>query len=319
MPSTVPPAVPTACLVDASPYAFRAFFSLPESLCDREGRPMGAVYGFAGFLLKLLADERPSHLAVTFDRSLTTSFRNRLYPAYKAQRDLPPPDLERQLVRCEEVARALGAATFADDLYEADDLIGTLCPPLVAAGISVLVVSTDKDLAQLVRDRDEGGAAVTLVEPGKGTRLDGVGVQAAFGVRPDQIPDLLGLAGDPVDNIPGVPGIGRKTAAALLARFDHLDDLYDRLAEVAGCGLRGAASLQVKLTAGREAAFLSRELATISRRAPVTAGPDDLRYLGADREAVEVLFAELAFGRIKERIPLWRDGAALESERGGLE
>lgn len=307
----------TACLVDASPYVFRAFFSLPDSLRDRRGNPMGAVYGFAGFLLKLLADERPSHLAVAFDRSLNSSFRNQAYPAYKQQRDLPPPDLERQLLRCEEVAAALGAATFADDLYEADDLLATLCDRLlraVAAGeedLDLLVVSTDKDLAQLVCDAPAapGGrraGSVALLEPGKGTRFTAAGVQEAFGVRPAQIPDLLGLAGDPVDNIPGIAGIGRKTAAALLARFSDLDDLYARLDEVPTSGLRGAQGLHRRLAEGREAALLSRRLATVARDAPVAASPGDLRYRGADREAVERLFDELGFGRIRERIQTWR-------------
>ncbi len=305
---------PTACLVDASPYVFRAFFSLPDSLRDKSGNPMGAVYGFASFLLKLIAEQRPSHLAVAFDRSLNSSFRNQFYPAYKAQRDLPPADLERQLVLCEEVAAALGAATFADDLYEADDLIGTLCdrllPDRVArAELDVLVVSTDKDLAQLVRDAAPPNAAgnIALLEPGKGTLFRAAEVRQVFGVRPEQVPDLLGLAGDPVDNIPGVAGIGRKTAAALLELFADLDDLYGRLDAVLDAGLRGAKGLHQRLAGGREVAFLSRRLATIARDAPVAAGPGDLLYRGADRARVEALFEELGFGRIRERIPLWHE------------
>ncbi|HYH45540.1 MAG TPA: 5'-3' exonuclease H3TH domain-containing protein [Thermoanaerobaculia bacterium] len=308
----------TACLVDASPYVFRAFFSLPDSLRDKRGNPMGAVYGFASFLLKLIAEQKPAYLAVAFDRNLNSSFRNQYYPAYKAQRELPPPDLERQLLLCEEVASALGAATFADDLFEADDLIGTLCDRLLgavaggAAELDVLVVSTDKDLAQLVRDAPAGRAgSVALLEPGKGTLFRAAEVGEVFGVRPEQIPDLLGLAGDPVDNIPGVAGIGRKTAAALLARFGDLDDLYARLDDVLTSGLRGAKGLHQRLAGGREIAFLSRRLATISLDAPVTAGPADLLshllYGGADRQRVERLFEELGFGRIRERIPLWHE------------
>lgn len=314
----------TACLVDASPYVFRAFFSLPDSLRDKRGNPMGAVYGFASFLLKLIAEQKPAYLAVAFDRNLNSSFRNQFYPSYKAQRELPPADLERQLLLCEEVASALGAATFADDLFEADDLIGTLTDRLLravadgSAELDILVVSTDKDLAQLVRDAPPGpageaGAAgnVALLEPGKGTLFRVAEVGEVFGVRPEQIPDLLGLAGDPVDNIPGVAGIGRKTAAALLAQFGDLDDLYARLDEVLTSGLRGAKGLHQRLAGGREVAFLSRRLATISLDAPVTAGPADLLshllYGGADRQQVERLFEELGFGRIRERIPLWHE------------
>ena len=291
----------TVHLIDASPYIFRAFFSLPESLKSRDGMPAGAVYGFASFLLKLVADERPTHLGVAFDRSLTTSFRNRIYPAYKAQRALPPPELSAQLRACEKVAAALGAATFIDDLYEADDLVGTLCARLEVGGHGAVVVTSDKDLAQLV------SARVSLYDFGKGLRLTPEEVIAKLGVRPDQVADLLGLAGDPVDNIPGVPGIGRKTAVALLAHFGHLEDLYRRLAEVPKlAAIRGGAALAERLAAHREIALLSKELATVARDAPVAATLADLEYLGADREAVDELFDRLGFDTIRKRIPVWR-------------
>jgi len=292
----------TVHLIDASPYIFRAFFSLPESLKSRDGRPAGAVYGFASFLLKLVADERPTHLGVAFDRSLTTSFRNRIYPPYKAQRALPPPELEEQLRACEDVAAALGAATFIDDLYEADDLIGTLVARLEARGHGAVVITSDKDLAQLVSER------VTLYDFGKSLRLTPAEVEAKLGVRPDQVADLLGLAGDPVDNIPGVAGVGRKTAAALLAHFGHLEDLYARLLEVAKLkSIRGGVALAERLAVHRDLAFLSKELATVARDAPLTAGLDDLEYLGADREAVDALFDRMGFGRIRARVPFFRE------------
>ncbi|MEA2693300.1 MAG: polymerase, partial [Acidobacteriota bacterium] len=251
---------PTVYLIDASPYIFRAYFSLPDSLRDPAGRPVQAVYGFASFLLKLLADERPSHLGVTFDRSLTTSFRNDLYPAYKAQRALPPPELEAQLAACEEMAAALGAATFVDAVYEADDLIAALCERLEDEAVSIVVVTSDKDLAQLVDER------TSLYDFGKGARMTAAEVKEKFGVLPDQVADLLGLAGDTVDNIPGVPGIGKKTAADLLARFGHLEDLYLRLEEVRQTpAIRGGKSLYVKLEGAREMAILSKRLATVAR------------------------------------------------------
>jgi 5'-3' exonuclease len=295
----------TVHLIDASPYIFRAFFSLPESLKSRDGKPAGAVYGFASFLLKLLADERPTHLGVAFDRSLTTSFRNRIYPAYKAQRALPPPELEAQLRACEEVAAALGAATFIDDLYEADDLIATLVDRLAPGGHGAVVITSDKDMAQLVSER------VSLYDFGKGLRLTPAEVEAKLGVRPDQVADLLGLAGDPVDNIPGVPGVGRKTAAALLAHFGHLEDLYRRLPELAKLKtIRGGPALAERLAAHRDLAVLSKELATVARDAPVAATLADLEYRGADRAAVDELFDRMAFGKIRGRVPLWRDEAA---------
>ncbi len=294
----------TVHLVDASPYIFRAFFSLPESIKSRDGKPAAAVYGFAGFLLKLIADERPTHLGIAFDRSLTTSFRNQLYPAYKAQRALPPPELEAQLRACEEVAQALGAATYIDDLYEADDLIATLVARLEPQGHGAVVITSDKDMAQLVSER------VSIYDFGKGLRLTPPEVAEKLGVRPDQVADLLGLAGDPVDNIPGVPGVGRKTAAALLAHFGHMEDLYRRLPEVAKLKtLRGGASLAERLALHRDIALLSKNLATIARDAPIPpdrATLEALEYQGADREAVDVLFDRLGFGTIRGRIPRWR-------------
>jgi 5'-3' exonuclease len=291
----------TAYLIDASPYIFRAYFSLPDSLRDAAGNPVQAVYGFASFLLKLLAEENPTHLGVTFDRSLTTSFRNDLYPAYKAQRALPPPELEAQLAACEEMAAALGAATFVDPVYEADDLIATLCARLARHGHGAVVVTSDKDLAQLVDER------TSLYDFGKGTRLTAVEVEAKFGVRPDQVADLLGLAGDAVDNIPGIKGIGGKTAADLLGRFGHLEDLYERLEEMRQTpGIRGGMSLYLKLEEGRDIAFLSKRLATVARDAPVTAEMEDLAYAGADRERVEALCERLRFKTLARRIARWR-------------
>jgi 5'-3' exonuclease len=298
------PAPATVYLIDASPYVFRAYFSLPDSIAAPDGRPVNAVYGFASFLLKLIDEESPTHLGIAFDGSLTTSFRNDLLPGYKASRPLPPPELEAQLDACREVAAALGAATFIDDRYEADDLIGTLCRRLVAAGHRAVVVTSDKDLAQLVGER------VTLYDYGKGERLGPAEVEARFGVRPEQIPDLLGLAGDPVDDIPGVAGVGKKTAAALLGAMGDLPAVYERLDEVPGLPIRGAASLAARLGEARDIALLSRRLATVADDAPADAGLDDLAYAGADRAAVEPLFERLGFGRIRDRISRWAEPGA---------
>lgn len=287
----------TVHLVDASPYIFRAHFSLPSSIKTPDGSPAAAAYGFTSFLLKLIADERPTHLAVTFDRSLNSSFRNELYPAYKQQRVLPPPELEAQLDACVEIADALGTATFIDDRYEADDLIGALCRGLGARGHGAVIVTSDKDLAQLV------GAQVSLLDFSKELRLGPEAVLEKFGVRPDQITDYLGLAGDAVDNIPGVKGIGGKSAAELLARFGHLEDLYARLDELPGLPIRGAKSLHAKLAANRDIAFLSKQLATVSHEVPgVSADLKGLEYRGANRAKVEALFGRLGFNKIKDRV-----------------
>lgn len=289
----------TVLLVDASPYIFRAHFSLPSSIKTPDGRPAAAAYGFTSFLLKLTADEKPTHLGVAFDRSLNSSFRNEIYPAYKEQRVLPPPELEAQLEACEEIAAALGAATFIDDRYEADDLIGTLCAHLEKRGHGAIIVTSDKDLAQLVSER------VSLFDFGKGIRYTPRDVFEKFGVRPDQMTDFLGLAGDTVDNIPGIKGIGAKSAAELLARFGHLEELYERLDELPWMSsLRGAKSLHAKLAAGREIAFLSRQLATVARDVPGVRGTlESLEYRGADPARVETLFKRLGFNKIRERVP----------------
>jgi 5'-3' exonuclease len=294
----------TVYLIDASPYIFRAYFSLPDSIRDPRGEPVNAVYGFASFLLKLIDDESPSHLAAAFDGSLTTSFRNDLFPAYKAQRDLPPAELEAQLDACRELAGALGVATFIDDRYEADDLIATLGKPLVAAGHRAVVVTSDKDLSQLVGER------VTLYDFGKGERFGPAEVEAKFGVPPARIPDLLGLAGDSVDNIPGVPGIGKKSAAALIGALGDLPAIYARLDEVPALPLRGAASLAAKLAEHREIALLSRRLATVADDAPLPGGSGglaELAFAGADPAEIDPLFARLGFERIRERIHRWAE------------
>jgi 5'-3' exonuclease len=194
------------------------------------------------------------------------------------------------------MAAALGAATYIDDRHEADDLIATLCRQLTAAGHRVVVVTSDKDLAQLVSDR------VTLYDFGKGQRYDAAGVEATFGVRPGQIVDLLALAGDPVDNIPGVPGIGRKTAAELLAAFDNLDRLYAHLEELRTSRLRAAKSLYGKLRDHRDIAFLSRRLATLADDAPVRADLAQLAYRGADAATAAALFARLGFKHLGDRL-----------------
>ena len=289
----------TTYLIDASPYIFRAHFSMPSSLVDPEGRPAAATYGFASLLLKLLAEEQPSHLAVAFDGSLTTSFRNELYPEYKAKRETPPREIVSQLESCRRVAECLGMATFIDDSYEADDLIGTLSTLASATDQKTVIVTSDKDLAQLV------SGSITLLDFARETRYSISEVEEKFGVRPDQIVDLLALAGDAVDNIPGVRGVGAKTAVALLQAFGDLETLYERLDEVEELPIRGAASVKVKLEDGRDMAYLSRQLATIHCQVPLETSLEDLTYHGADHQCVEALFEQLGFERIRNRIKMW--------------
>lgn len=287
-------------LIDASPYIFRAYFAVPMTIEDSSGAPVNAVFGFANFLIKYIGEEQPTHLGIAFDGSLTTSFRNDIFPAYKAQRELPPAELEAQLNACRQFASALGAATYIDDRYEADDLIGTLARGFADKGHRVVVVSPDKDLAQLVDEQ------VELLDRAKGRRYDPRAVAVEFGVRPRQIPDFLGLAGDAVDNIPGVPGVGKKTAARLLGAFDDLDALYEGLDRVPTLPIRGARSLEGRLAEHRELALLSRDLATIALDAPARPLLREVRFRGADPELTEPLFERLGFERMSERVTRWR-------------
>jgi 5'-3' exonuclease len=279
-----------AHLVDGSLYVFRAWHSMPDEFRDADGHPANAVHGFTRFLCELLEKTRTGHLAVAFDASLTSSFRNAIYPAYKANRELPPADLERQFVRCREVAEALGVPVLIDHSYEADDLIGSALWNLRAHGVPSVIVSADKDFGQLLGDHDEQW------DYARNLRWGPAGVHEKLGVHPHQVADYLALCGDAVDNIPGVPGIGAKTAAALLAHFGSLDELLDRVDEVAFLRLRGAAACAAKLREHAEAARLYRRLTRIALDAPVPAAIDALHRRPGDAAALESLCERLRFG-----------------------
>src|SRR5690606_4162713 len=192
-------------LIDASVYVFRAWHSMPDDLVDGDGNPVNAFYGWCRFLGDFLERVRPERAAVLFDESLSSSFRNRLYPAYKANREPAPEPLKRQFELCRRYTRALGVMVGAHPTFEADDLIGTLVFEGRAAGTPSTIVTRDKDLAQLVGPED-----VYWDFSGKG-RLTSEQIPGVFGVMPEQIADFLALTGDSVDNIPCVPGIGPKT------------------------------------------------------------------------------------------------------------
>ena len=206
-------------LIDASIYIFRAYFSVPDTLTNNDGQLINALHGFAGFLAEFLEMEKPQHVAVVFDESLTTSFRNDIYPDYKANRELPPEELKLQFGFCRSLVQTLGLADFSSECYEADDLIGTLAERMREQGFSVVILSADKDLAQSLAEGD------MLWDYARKRKHHYADIQDWLGVRAGQVADWLALAGDSVDNIPGVPGIGAKTAAALLARFDSLEDI----------------------------------------------------------------------------------------------
>lgn len=281
---------PTVHLVDGSLYVCRAWFSQAPEANDADGAPVHAVHGFTRFLLDLFERARPTHVAVAFDESLTTSFRNAIYPEYKANRPPAPPDLLRQFAGCKEIAAALGATVLVDATYEADDLIGSAVTTMRRAGFRSVIVSADKDFGQLIEDGDEQW------DPPRNLRWDGAGIKARLGVLPHQVADYLALTGDAVDNIPGVPGIGAKTAAILLHHFGTLEALLERADEVAFLRTRGAAAASLRLREHAAIARLSRSLTGIALDAPVPAQPDAYLRRKHDAAAIENLFERLCFG-----------------------
>ncbi|WP_440223346.1 5'-3' exonuclease [Dokdonella sp. MW10] len=280
----------TVHLVDASLYVFRAWHSIPPDFTDVDGHPVNAVHGFTRFLLELLERAQPSHVAIAFDESLTSSFRNGIYPEYKANRALPPEELVRQFGYCREVATALGLTVLTDTLYEADDLIGSAIHALGRHACHAVIVSADKDFGQLIGDR------VEQWDYARNERWGADGVLQRFGIHPRQVPDYLALMGDTVDNIPGVPGIGAKTAAALLAHFDTLDALLERVDEVGFLRLRGAAATARKLREHTALARLSRSLTAIALDAPVPLEVAHYARRAPDAAGTEALFDRLKLG-----------------------
>jgi 5'-3' exonuclease len=282
---------PTLHLIDASLYVFRAWHSMPPEFHDKDGAPINAVHGFTRFLCDFLERTRPTHVLVAFDESLTSSFRNGIYPHYKANRELPPRELIVQFDYCRRVAAALGLCVLADVQYEADDLIGSAITVARAQGFRAVIVSADKDFGQLINGDDEQW------DFSKDQRWDAHGVKQRLGVRPDQVADFLALTGDAVDNIPGVPGIGAKTAATLLAHFDTLDALLARIEEVPYLRFRGAGQAYARIKAHRDQALLSRALTGIALDAPVPADANHLAWQATtDAIALDAIMEQLRFG-----------------------
>jgi 5'-3' exonuclease len=282
-------------LVDASVYVFRAYHSTLPDMRDRDGNPVHAVFGFARFLGDLIERLRPAYMAVAFDERCAASYRNRIYPAYKANREGAPADLVGQLVCCRELCRRLGVAVFVNPEYEADDLIGTLAQLMRAQGVRAAFISRDKDLAQLMRDGD------VFWDFGARGQFGYHDIERYFGVVPERFADYLALTGDSTDNIPGVPGIGHRTAAILMKAFASLDELYADLARVASLPLRGAGTLGARLAAHRESVFLARQLTRIACDLSLGAEASTLRRRLPDLPALAELYDRLGFGPFLRR------------------
>jgi len=280
--------------VDASYFIFRAYHSMPPDMADADGNATHALYGFARFLADLIEEVRPERICIAFDHSLNseTSLRNTIYPAYKANREPAPADLVRQFGLCREFCRYLGLAEYASAEYEADDIIGTLAARARSAGLRNVLVTRDKDLSQLIRDGD------VFWDYSGNMRYQYHDIGPRFGAAPELIADFLALTGDAVDNIPGVPGIGKKTAAELFVRFGSLDDLYANLALVPAMKLRGAAAVAARLRAHKEAAYLARRLTGIVCDVPLQFTLDQLKPRPPDTARLEAFFDAHGFGNI---------------------
>src|SRR5580698_9348261 len=255
-------------IVDGSGFIFRAFHALPPLTRKTDGLPVGAVAGFCNMLWKLLVDmkaapDAPTHLAVVFDKSEIT-FRNQLYADYKAHRPPPPQDLIPQFPLVREATRAFGLPCLELPGYEADDIIAAYACQVRDAGGEVVIVSSDKDLMQLVGDR------VTMLDTMKNLRIGRAEVMEKFGVGPERVVDVQALCGDPVDNVPGAPGIGVKTAAALILEYGDLETLLARAGEIKQPKRRET------LIEFADQIRLSRQLVTLDCETPLPEAVDDL-------------------------------------------
>lgn len=286
---------PPLYLIDASIYVFRAWHTMPDEFQDTDGWPTNAVQGFARFLLDVLERERPKHITVAFDEALDSCFRNALYPAYKANREPAPEALKRQFAHCRALCAALGLSVLGHGEYEADDLIGSALRHARGAGHRGIILSADKDLSQLLHIGDEQW------DYARNQRWGAHGVKARHGVEAHQIADYLALSGDAVDNIPGVPGIGAKTAAVLLAHFGDLDSVLSRVEEVPFLRFRGAAQAAAKLREHRDNALLFRRLTTIACDVPLGGAAPRFHRNAADAASLGAICEMLRFGPMTRR------------------
>jgi DNA polymerase-1 len=280
-------------LIDGHALAYRAFHALPEDMRTSQGELTNAVFGFTSMLLNVLREEKPTHIAVTFDKGRT--FRHEVYPDYKAHRAKMPDEMRSQMARVRQVVETLGILIFEQESYEADDLLGTLARQAGEQGADTLIVTGDMDLLQLV---DEHTRVLTSRWRFSDTVIyDVEGVKRRYeGLTPAQLVDLKAMMGDKSDNIPGVRGVGEKTAVKLLQQYGTLEAIYEHLDEV-------QARFRNKLKEGQDLALLSRRLATIVRDAPVQLNLDACRVRPFDREQVMDLFRELEFRSLVERLP----------------
>jgi DNA polymerase-1 len=274
-------------LIDGNAIAYRSYYAfIQRPLITAKGQPTSAVYGFVTFLNRILVDESPDYIAVVFDTGAPT-FRHKAYKEYKATRQKMPEDLVSQLGIIKDVVRAYRIPVLEMDGFEADDIIGTLARSAEREGALTFLVSADKDFMQLVSSK------IKMYKPGRqGNDVEIVDIGAVkekFGVPPEQVIEVLGLIGDSSDNVPGVPGVGEKTAIPLIQQYGSIDNLYKNISRIDQKGLRQ------KLETNKDLAFLSRELVTIDTKVPLNVHFDALKSEEKDSQKLTDLFRELEF------------------------
>jgi DNA polymerase I len=289
-PATITNGGSTLYLVDGSGYIFRAFFALPQ-LNNSRGLPTNAVYGFVRMLLKLLKDAHPARLAIVFDSPKKT-FRDDLFESYKANRTSPPNDLVVQIPYIHRAVEAFRIKSLMLEGYEADDLIGTLAARAARLKIETVIVTADKDFMQMV------GPKVTLWDTMRDRRTGAREVRERLGVEPRAVVDLMALMGDAIDNVKGVPGVGEKTASALIQRFGSIDNLMAKLDELEASNIRGAKKLAPLIAQHRADVELARKLVRIDTDVPLNVELEDLAFNGIDPKATAELLRELEFTSI---------------------
>lgn len=286
---------PPVFILDALNYIFRAYYAVPQ-VTTPSGMPKNAVLGYTRTLLKLLKEQQPEFMVAAFEGP--RSFRSQLFDQYKANRSQTPEDLSPQIAYCRRITEAMGIPTYEAEGFEADDIIGTVAMKMWSRGYSAVIVSGDKDLSQLVR------SGVCIYDMANETWLDEGGVRARFGVEPRQIPDLLALNGDSVDNIPGVKGIGPKTARLILTACSDVEEIAANDGLLDSVDIRSRGRLVRRILDSMETVRLSRKLATIRCDAPVTVTPETVRYRRGQRDTLVPLCEELGFLGLLEDIPM---------------
>ncbi len=298
------PQSPDLIIFDCYSVLFRAFHAFPETLTSRDGEPTNGVYGFTKMVLDVLNEIRPEYVIAAVDMGKPT-FRHEAFEAYKANREEAPASLKHQIPFMHEVLAALAIPTIGVEGYEADDVIGTLATQLPAQNpdLQVGIFTGDKDAYQLVNDQ------VFVLRPGRKPKeswkqVDREGVIDALGVTPEQVPDYKALCGDSSDNIPGVRGIGPKTAQKLLAQAQTLENLYAVLEDLAQpFPWDVSAAIQQKLRDGRQDAFLSQQLAQIDRAVPVHVTLEQAKLSDYRKEEAQEVFEKYAFRSLISRLP----------------